>query len=86
MEARAAVDAQLLDAVERGDAEAIEQLVAEGASPNATRTTDEYGDDIPGGCPALTLAAGDDHAAAVSALARLGADLDARWNLSLIHI
>ena len=48
---------------------AIERLAAEGASPNAKY---EHGE------PAVGFAAGKGHAGAVSALARLGADLDAR--------
>ena len=47
---------------------AIERLVAEGASPSAE-------DD---GWPAVVRAAVHGHVGAVSALARLGADLDAR--------
>ena len=51
-----------------GDAAAIERLAAEGASPNAQKH----------GYPAVYRAASNGHAGAVSALARLGADLDAR--------
>ena len=66
-EAQAALDGQLLVAVEDGDAAAIERLAAEGASPNAQKY----------GCSAVYWAAWRGRAGAVSALARLGADLDA---------
>ena len=47
---------------------AIERLAAEGASPDAKS----------GGYPAVYIAAAKGHVRAVSALVRLGADLDAR--------
>ena len=59
---------QLWDAAAEGDAAAIERLAAEGASPDAKKY----------GSPAVYLAARRGHAGAVSALVRLGADLDAR--------
>ena len=67
-EAQAALDGQLCEAAKKGDAAAIERLAAEGASPSAKK----------GGWPAVVTAAVGGHAGAVSALARLGADLDAR--------
>eukprot|EP01045_Picozoa_sp_COSAG04_P002556 COSAG04_NODE_93_length_26686_cov_10.174364_23_plen_187_part_00 len=66
--AQPALDGQLCAAANTGDAAAIERLAAEGASPNAKQR----------GKPAVVRAALNGHAAAVSALARLGADLDAR--------
>ncbi len=68
-EAQAALDGQLCEAAATGDAAAIERLAAEGASPSAKNED---------GLPALYMAACNGHAGAVSALARLGADLDAR--------
>ena len=63
-----ALDGQLYDGAGKGDVAAIERLAAEGASPNA-KSEDGY--------PAVYWAAGTRHAGAVSALVRLGADLDA---------
>ena len=71
-DAQAALDEQLWDAVQKGDAAAIERLAAEGASPDAKGG--------PYGNPAVYIAAQSGHAGAVSALARLGADPDARWD------
>ena len=68
-EAQATLDGQLHGAVGDDDVAAIERLAAEGASPDAK---DE------GGTPAVVRAVDNGHAGAVSALARLGADLDAR--------
>eukprot|EP01045_Picozoa_sp_COSAG04_P020456 COSAG04_NODE_2096_length_4799_cov_2.971489_4_plen_391_part_00 len=68
-DAQEAMDGQLWEAARDGDAAAIERLAAEGASPDAK---DEYGQ------PAVFLAALYGRAGAVSALARLEADLDAR--------
>eukprot|EP01045_Picozoa_sp_COSAG04_P048007 COSAG04_NODE_18200_length_448_cov_1.636103_1_plen_96_part_10 len=67
-EAQAALDGQLCDAADAGDAAAIERLAAEGASPDAKNER---------GWPAVYVAAFLGHAGAVSALVRLGADLDA---------
>eukprot|EP01045_Picozoa_sp_COSAG04_P001709 COSAG04_NODE_57_length_30587_cov_86.784632_33_plen_269_part_00 len=69
-EAQKALDGQLWGAAEKGDAAAIERLVAEGASPNAK--SGHFG------APAVVEAAINGHAGAVSALVRLGADPDAR--------
>ena len=68
-EAQAALDGQLYEAAKKGDAAAIERLAAEGASPDAKGGS--YG------TPAVAMAAAYGHAGAVSALVRLGADLDA---------
>ena len=65
----AALDEDLWNAAERGDAMVIERLVAEGASPDAT---DDEDDD-----PAVVIAATRGHVGVVSELFRLGADLDA---------
>ena len=70
-EAQAALDGRLVDAARQGDAAAIERLAAEGASPNAKGGYD-------GSFPAVWVAVEKGHAGAVSALVRLGADLDAR--------
>ena len=67
-EAQTALDGKLWEAAREGDAAAIERLAAEGASPNAKKY----------GVPAVYGAAFYGHAGAVSALVRLGADLDAR--------
>ena len=69
-EARAALDKQLWAAAGKGDAAAIERLAAEGASPDAKGGWND--------APAVVWAADGGHAGAVSALVRLGADLDAR--------
>ena len=69
-EAQAALDGQLYDAAKEGDAAAIERLAAQGASPNAKQR----------GKPAVVRAALNGHAGAVSALVRLGGDLDARMD------
>ena len=71
-EAQKALDRQLYGAAQTGDVAAIERLVAEGASPNA-KDEDEFS--------AVCRAAFQRHAGAVSALVRLGADLDARDSL-----
>ena len=63
-----ALDKQLADAADKGDAAAIERLAGEGASPDAK---DEYGN------AAVWLAAAYGHTAAVEALLRLGADPNA---------
>eukprot|EP01045_Picozoa_sp_COSAG04_P021682 COSAG04_NODE_2359_length_4275_cov_28.443008_2_plen_188_part_00 len=67
-EDQAAMDAQLIEATNAGDAAAIERLAAEGASPDAKGA---------GGEPAVHRAAPYGHTAAVEALLRLGADPDA---------
>ena len=66
---QAALDGQLCNAAEAGDAAAIERLAAEGASPDAKNER---------GHPAVFWAAFLGHADAVSVLVRLGADPDAR--------
>eukprot|EP01045_Picozoa_sp_COSAG04_P019089 COSAG04_NODE_1822_length_5493_cov_33.626251_2_plen_429_part_00 len=66
--AHAALDKQLIDAADEGDAAAIERLFREGASPDAKDAR---------GYPAVYEAASRGHTAAVEALLWLGADPDA---------
>ena len=61
-------DPRLWKGAKKGDAAAIERLVAEGANPDAKNKN---------GWPAVVLAAQQGHAGAVSALVWLGADLAA---------
>eukprot|EP01047_Picozoa_sp_COSAG01_P041740 COSAG01_NODE_3599_length_5889_cov_19.716580_2_plen_676_part_00 len=75
--AQAALDWQLLKAASKGDEAAIERLAAEGASL-AWENPWELQEHAP--VPVVCVAAVEGHAGAVSALARLGADLDARWD------
>ena len=71
---QAALDGQLCEAAMKGDVSAIERLAAEGASPNAKSRAGVPDNEA----PAVVIAAWRGHARAVSALVRLGADLDAR--------
>ena len=75
---QAALDGQLCEAAMRGDVSAIERLAAEGASPNAKSRAGVPDNEA----PAVVIAAWRGHARAVSALVRLGADLDARSTTS----
>eukprot|EP01045_Picozoa_sp_COSAG04_P009428 COSAG04_NODE_544_length_12827_cov_262.923421_4_plen_450_part_00 len=77
-EARAALDGELWAAAQAGAVAAIERQAAEGASPDAKKH----------GEPAVCRAALRGHAGAVSALVRLGADLDARdyWGTTALMV